>query len=229
MSPKVSKERKFSGKIYVTDFKYYESKLEARAVVLFLKTKSFEVRARIIERKDYLIYYDKNTFKQIKYGKIKIPNYDDIPEDIRDMAVIGKKQPPSKPQKSDPPSKTENQEKRGEESITTLSASYMYGRQENYQVIQLDEKTSKAELMKRTTKKKAKKIKKTKKSEEEEEIEEGITVALEHIQNQFFDSCPKCGDDMKPKFLILGGDRRVSVYQCKTCRFFLPRNITFQY
>lgn len=218
MPPKVSKERKFSGKTYVTDFKYYESKLEARAVVLFLKTKSFEVRARIIERKDFLIYYDKNTYKQIKYGKIKIPNYDDIPEDIRDMAVIGKR----RPGKAD-------KQKQDENLISTLSASYMYGRKEKYQVVQLDEKTSKAELMKRTTKKKAKKIKKTKKSEEEEEIEEGITVALEHIQNQFFDSCPKCGDVMKPEFLILGGDRRVSVYQCKTCRFFLPRNITFQY
>jgi len=225
MAPKISKERNFSGKIYVTDFTYYESKLEARAVVLFLKTQSFKVRARIIERKDFLIYYDKNTYEEIKYGKIKIPIYDEIPEDIRDMAVIGKKKN-TKASKSKISSETE---KRDENLITTVSASYMYGRKEKYQVVQLDEKISKAELMRRTAEKEPKEEIKSEEQEEEEEVEEGITVALEHIQNQFFDSCPKCGDDMKPEFLILGGDRRVSVYQCKTCRFFLPRNITFKY
>ena len=215
MPSKLSKRRIFNDKIYITDFIEYDSKLEARAVVLFLKAKYISVRARIIDKSNYtIIYFDEDTYNQIKYKKIVIPEVDDIPQDIKDMAIIGKRTI-SIPEKYDLGYKKKE-----------ITSNYMYGRKEKYEVLKLDKHIPKTELMAQTI------------DEEEfhsedlngdEDIEDGITVALEHIQNKFFESCPKCGSDMKNEFLVLGGNRRVAVYQCKVCKFFLPRKIKVQF
>ena len=126
MPSKLAERRVFNDKIYITDFVEYNSKLEARAVVLCLKADYISVRARIIDKKDYaIIYYDEPTFKQIQYGKIVIPEIDDIPQDIKDMAIIGKRTV------SLPPNFDQGYK------LKEITSSYMYGRKEKYKVLKL--------------------------------------------------------------------------------------------
>ncbi len=54
-------------------------------------------------------------------------------------------------------------------------------------------------------------------------LEMGIEKVLESIKETFIRSCPKCGGTMTDKFLIIGPDRRINVYQCHVCKFYLPK------
>lgn len=54
-------------------------------------------------------------------------------------------------------------------------------------------------------------------------LELGIEKVLESIKENFTKSCPKCGGTMIDKFLIVGPERRINVYQCKLCKFYLPK------
>ena len=59
--------RYFSRKKYITDYKEYDSKLKARAVILYFKALNagrFPIRARIIDRGSFCqIYFDENTLE----------------------------------------------------------------------------------------------------------------------------------------------------------------------
>jgi len=54
-------------------------------------------------------------------------------------------------------------------------------------------------------------------------FERGLTIVLDKIKENFVKNCPKCGGDMENKFIILGPERRLSAYQCNTCKFYLPK------
>ncbi len=54
-------------------------------------------------------------------------------------------------------------------------------------------------------------------------LEAGLQKVLDSIKENFVRNCPKCGGEMDSKFVILGPQRRQSVYQCKLCKFYLPR------
>ncbi|MFX1258633.1 MAG: helix-hairpin-helix domain-containing protein, partial [Promethearchaeota archaeon] len=54
-------------------------------------------------------------------------------------------------------------------------------------------------------------------------LEKGLTIVLDHIKVNFIKQCPKCGGEMKEKFIILGPERRLSAYQCDLCKFYLPQ------
>lgn len=53
--------------------------------------------------------------------------------------------------------------------------------------------------------------------------EKGIEKVLDSIKDEFTETCPKCGGDMEERHIILGPSKRVSVDQCKVCRFYLPK------
>lgn len=54
-------------------------------------------------------------------------------------------------------------------------------------------------------------------------IEKGLQNVLDAIRDTFVRACPKCGGDMESKYVILGPQKRMGVYQCKLCKFYLPR------
>lgn len=54
-------------------------------------------------------------------------------------------------------------------------------------------------------------------------LERGLTIVLDYIKANFVQNCPKCGGGMEDKYIILGPERRISAYQCKLCKFYLPR------
>ncbi|TFG22456.1 MAG: hypothetical protein EU529_10445 [Promethearchaeota archaeon] len=55
-------------------------------------------------------------------------------------------------------------------------------------------------------------------------LEKGLTIVLDHIKANFVQNCPKCGSlEMHEKYIILGPERRIAAYQCKLCKFYLPR------
>ena len=54
-------------------------------------------------------------------------------------------------------------------------------------------------------------------------LQETISQALTRLRETFERHCPKCGGEMKRSFVILGPQRRMMVYQCNLCRFYLPR------
>ncbi len=54
-------------------------------------------------------------------------------------------------------------------------------------------------------------------------LENGIVKVLDAIKKKFVKSCPKCGGTMESKFIILGPERRIGAYQCKLCKFYLPK------
>ena len=53
-------------------------------------------------------------------------------------------------------------------------------------------------------------------------LERGLTIVLDMVKRSFLQSCPKCGGDMKKKYLILSSVKRLSVNQCSICKFYLP-------
>ena len=53
-------------------------------------------------------------------------------------------------------------------------------------------------------------------------LEKNIQVVLNSIRENFVKNCPKCGGDMKSKFIILGPERRLKAKQCTVCKFYLP-------
>ena len=53
-------------------------------------------------------------------------------------------------------------------------------------------------------------------------LEKNIQVVLNSIKENFVRNCPKCGGDMKSKFIILGPERRLKAKQCTVCKFYLP-------
>ncbi len=54
-------------------------------------------------------------------------------------------------------------------------------------------------------------------------LEDTISQALVRLKESFERHCPKCGGEMKQAFVILGPQRRMMVYQCGLCKFYLPR------
>ncbi len=54
-------------------------------------------------------------------------------------------------------------------------------------------------------------------------LESNLLTALEQVREAFVRHCPKCGGEMKNSFVILGPTRRMMVYQCALCKFYLPR------
>jgi len=54
-------------------------------------------------------------------------------------------------------------------------------------------------------------------------LEESISQTLIRLKESFERHCPKCGGEMKRSFVILGPQRRMMVYQCRLCKFYLPR------
>jgi predicted RecB family nuclease len=53
-------------------------------------------------------------------------------------------------------------------------------------------------------------------------LERGLTIVLDMVKRNFLKSCPKCGGEMKKKFIILGPERRIAANQCQLCNFYLP-------
>ena len=53
-------------------------------------------------------------------------------------------------------------------------------------------------------------------------LERGLTIVLDMVKRNFLQSCPKCGGEMKKKFIILGPERRIAANQCQLCNFYLP-------
>ncbi|TXT61268.1 MAG: DNA repair and recombination protein RadA [Promethearchaeota archaeon] len=54
-------------------------------------------------------------------------------------------------------------------------------------------------------------------------LEDNLKNVLDSIKQSFMKACPKCGGEMQRKMIILGPENRVSVNQCKVCKFYLPR------
>jgi formate dehydrogenase maturation protein FdhE len=54
-------------------------------------------------------------------------------------------------------------------------------------------------------------------------VEEGIEKVLNSIKENFTTTCPKCGSDLKEKLIILGPEKRLRVYQCSVCKFYMPK------
>jgi hypothetical protein len=54
-------------------------------------------------------------------------------------------------------------------------------------------------------------------------LESNLMKALDQVREAFVRHCPKCGGEMKNSFVILGPTRRMMVYQCVLCKFYLPR------
>jgi formate dehydrogenase maturation protein FdhE len=54
-------------------------------------------------------------------------------------------------------------------------------------------------------------------------VEDGIQKVLNSIKENFTNTCPKCGSPLKEKLIILGTERRLRVYQCTVCKFYMPK------
>lgn len=253
-----SNVRYFNKKKYVTDYKEYSSKLKARSVVLYFKAKHagiFPIRARVIEREKYChIYFDEKTFNRIQQGIAILPVYEEIPE-----TVIRKIQ--SKDSSTDKIKSKSNSQNTTGHQIQKIESNYMYGRKENYDVVQLENDRPKHELIRETRKVQKMSAKDTLEDSlrfmllieilhnmylipddvydtkywankdafdhvyEIWEQEQDLNESLDIIHDTFLDSCPKCGSEMRPNFIALGGQGRLSVYQCVLCKFYLPRSI----
>ncbi|MBD3352407.1 MAG: hypothetical protein GF364_13045 [Candidatus Lokiarchaeota archaeon] len=204
-----AKKRFFSGKHYITDYETYDDKLTAKSVVTYLKTKDVMVRARIIKKKKFvLVYYDQDTYNKLKYGNLKIPDFDKIPEDIVNEAKesLGLLDKEEEKQESKEQFKNWREEQQDR---------FQKSRKDKFEVIKLKKEVSTTELMQTSIKKKQKKVK--------DEVEQGINTVLNHVENEFFRSCPKCGGTMKPTFMVIGREQRISVFQCRDCKFYIPR------
>jgi len=245
-----SRVRHFRKKKYVTNYVEYDSKVKARAILLYFKAKNagiFAIRARVIDRgKFYHIYFDEKTFNNLQQGIIHLPLYAEIPTSVIRKVELRLKF---------------TLKNSSGHQIEEMSANYMYGRKEKYQVVKMDKEKSKHELLRDT-----RKVQKMNSMDTLEdslrfmllieimhnmylipddiydlkywankeafdhvyaiwEQEQDLNESLDIIHDAFIDSCPKCGSDMKPNFIVLGGKGRLSVYQCVLCKFYLPRSI----
>ena len=54
-------------------------------------------------------------------------------------------------------------------------------------------------------------------------LEKGIQHVLNSIKDNFAKNCPKCGGEMKERFIILGPERRLRATQCNLCKFYMPK------
>lgn len=54
-------------------------------------------------------------------------------------------------------------------------------------------------------------------------VEKGIQKVLNSIKENFSQSCPKCGGNMKERLIILGPEKRIRANQCQVCRFYMPK------
>lgn len=212
----VARKRRFSGRVYITDFQTYESQINAKAVVLYLKTKELSALARVINKDDFIIiYYDKNTYNDIRYNHLKVPDLKDIPEDFFEMAEkrVSKRRRRAK-------SQNRNDKDAGKWQSKQLDR-FQKEKREQFKVVKLKKDISTAELMENTTKEEDN----DDDGGEQNEIEEGINATLNHVEQEFFKSCPKCGFEMKPTFMVIGGKNRISIYQCISCKFYIPRRM----
>ncbi len=53
-------------------------------------------------------------------------------------------------------------------------------------------------------------------------LERGLTIVLDKIRENFSKSCPKCGSELKERYIIIDPRRRLHVLQCTVCKFYLP-------
>ena len=53
-------------------------------------------------------------------------------------------------------------------------------------------------------------------------LERGLVILLDKIHENFVKSCPKCGSELKERYIIIDSTRRLHVSQCKVCKFYLP-------
>ncbi|MHA1732847.1 MAG: hypothetical protein ACTSU5_12955 [Promethearchaeota archaeon] len=58
--------------------------------------------------------------------------------------------------------------------------------------------------------------------ENAEDEEPPVVKVLEQIKKQFLHTCPRCASPMKKTFIVIGGNRRILVNQCRVCKFYLP-------
>lgn len=213
------KVRVFDGKAYLTDQKDYKSKSDAKAIVLFLKTKNLSVRARIIEKKDgFNIYFNQDAFNEIAYGTIKVPDISEVPDDIKTMVTEGqeREKDQEKERKKNTKDTLENREK--DKHWRDLQQERFKQKLDgNITVVKLDKDVSSTDLL----------FQKDTQMKENptDEVEVGINATLNHVENEFFKSCQKCGGDMKPTFMLLGQTTRLSVFQCGSCKFYIPRRM----
>jgi RNA polymerase-binding transcription factor DksA len=220
------KVRVFDGKAYLTNQKEYKSKLDAKAVVLFLKTKAISVRARIIEKKDsFVIYFDQATFYEISYGTIKIPDVSEVPDDIKETIRSHFNEIPDEVKitlEKDKPQKDQEinviEKPKDNKNWRDLQQDKFKDKHDgSFEVVRLDKDVSTTDLLNQSEKNTSD----TPKDEEEQ----GINAVLNHVENEFFKSCKKCGGDMKPTFLLVGKTTRLSIFQCSSCKFYIPRRM----
>lgn len=249
-SERFSRVRYFNNKKYITDYKEYDSKLKAKAVVLYLKALNagrIAIRARVIDRGSFhQVYFGESTYDKMQKGLIKLPEYTDVPEAvIRKIKSI----------------EIRDVKSRSGHKIQEIKSDYMYGRKEKYHIVRLDKEKSKQELLRETRKKQKINAKDTLEDslrfmllieilhnmylipddiydlkywankdafdaiyaiwEQEQDLNESLDI----IHDTFMDSCPKCGSEMKENFIVLGNQGRLAVYQCVLCKFYLPRTV----
>ncbi|MBN2155994.1 MAG: hypothetical protein JW776_08125 [Candidatus Lokiarchaeota archaeon] len=242
--------RYFSKKKYLTDYREYDSKTKAKAVVLFFKAKHagiLPIRARVIDRGEFFqIYFDENTYNQMQEGIIKLPEYSNVPDTVIRKVQLGE---------------IKNQKRTNGPQIHEIKSNYMYGRKESYHVVKLEKDKPKYDLIQETRKVQKISAKDTLEDSlrfmllieilhnmylipddvydlkywankeafdhvyEIWEQERDLNESLDIIHETFIDSCPKCGSEMKPNFIELGSKGRLSVFQCSLCKFYLPRAI----
>jgi hypothetical protein len=209
------KTRVFDGKVYLTDQKEYKSKSDAKSVVLFLKTKNVSVRARIIEKRDvFVIYFNQETFYEIAYGNIKIPGVSEVPDDIKRMVMDNPENEKSQNKPSSNIIQKSNQDKHWRDMQQERFKSKHKG---NFEVIKLDKDIPTVELFAQKDASPS--------NTSNDEVEQGINATLNHVENEFFKSCQKCGGDMKPTFMLVGQTTRLSIFQCASCKFYIPRRM----
>jgi hypothetical protein len=241
--------RYFRKQKYMTDYKEYSSKLKAKAVVLYFKAINagkFPIRARVIDRGSfYQIYFDENTFKRMQEGIIKLPPYTDVPETvirkIRGISLEEKGKSKAGHQiqevsshymygrkekyhivQADKPDHELVRETRKVEKINakdTLEDSLRFMLLieilHNMYLIPDDVYDLKYWANKEAFDH----------VYQIWEQEQNLNESLDILHDTFMDSCPKCGSEMKPNFIVLGGKGRLSVYQCELCKFYLPRSV----
>ena len=232
---KIKIKRYFNKKEFRTFGDLYKDKITAKATVLFLKTKDVDVKARVIQKNSYyLIYFDKSTYNEIKYGKLKIPPPESIPKGIKEMIKKGIKKYVIKKE-------IETMFVKGHASkVIELKTNNLEGKTQTYQILKLEKDVPLNELLESGRKNNrstihhgVKSLNKDKLGDDDdsatmENLDDesiGIEMAVNSLVDEFFKKCPKCGGEMEPTFIILGGRGRMSVYKCKICHFYLPRKI----
>lgn len=54
------------------------------------------------------------------------------------------------------------------------------------------------------------------------QLEKNIQKVLNSIKENFSKNCPKCGGNMKSRYIILGPEKRLRAKQCSVCKFYMP-------